>query len=304
MNSTKISIIGAGCVGAATAYALILRNISAEIILIDIDEKRCEGEILDLSDALSFSRTSKIKRGTIQDARESNIIIICAGANQKPGQKREELLTINKKIVTFIMQDLDPINANAIVIIVTNPVDILTYYAQQISNLPKNQIFGTGTFLDTQRIRRIIAQKLNVADQSVHAYTLGEHGESQFVAWSSANIAGKSLLDFPEINKNVLNDYSEIARNKVYEIIKCKGATFFGIATCISAMCENILFDRKYVMPLSVYNKEFNVCMSMPCVLGLQGIDKVIQIPLDKNEKELFKISGQKLRNVIENSQE
>ena len=163
MNSTKISVIGTGAVGATTAYAIMLRDLAAEIILIDLDTKRCEGEVLDISDALSLTRTSQIKSGTMQDAKESNIIVICAGARQKPGQKREELLQINKKIVSSIVSDLNPINPNTIIIIVTNPVDIMTYYAQQIAELPKRQVFGTGTFLDTQRIRGLVAKTLDIA---------------------------------------------------------------------------------------------------------------------------------------------
>jgi len=299
INHTKISIIGAGSVGATTAYTLMLKNIASEITLIDIDELRCEGEILDLSDALSFSKASVIKRGTIQDAKESKIIIICAGARQKPGQKREELLAINKKVVTSIVQSLKPINPNSIILVVTNPVDIMTYYAQQVSDLPKNQIIGTGTFLDTQRIRRLVSQKLEIADQSVHAYSLGEHGDTQFVAWSSASIAGKPILEFPQINKNMLDTFLQKAREKAYEIIKCKGATFFGIAACVTAICENILFDRNYVLPLSTHIQEFDVCMSMPVVLGQHGIKKIIKINLNQDEQKLLKISGEKLRNII-----
>lgn len=299
MSYTKISIIGAGAVGATTAYALILRNIVAEVTLIDIDEKRCEGEILDLSDAISFSVASKIKRGTIEDTKDSKIIIICAGARQKPGQKREDLLEINKVIVQSIIKQLNPIRSDAIIVIITNPVDIMAYYAQKISDLPKNQVFGTGTFLDTQRIRRILAQKLNIADQSIHAYILGEHGDSQFVAWSSASIAGKPILEFPGINKELLTKLSHEAQQKVYEIIKCKGATYFGIAACISAICENIIFDQKYVLPLSIYNKDFDVCISVPVVLGIKGIEKVIIPHLNTEEQILFKKSAEKLKAII-----
>ena len=300
MEHTKIAIIGAGAVGATTAYALMLRNIAAEIILIDINKKRCEGEVLDLSDALSFSRASKIKKGTTKDTRGANIIIICAGAKQKPGQKREELLAINKKVVTSIIKDLKPINPHAIIIIVTNPVDVMTYFAQQVSDLPTGQIFGTGTFLDTQRIRRLVAQTLHIADQSVHAYIIGEHGDTQFAAWSSASIAGRPITEFPQINKNMLDQFSLITRKKANEIITCKGATFFGIATCVSAMCENIIFDRKYVMPLSTYIPEFDACMSIPAVLGIKGIEKTMEAPLNQEEKKLFEKSGKKLRDIIE----
>jgi len=302
MEHTKIAIIGAGAVGATTAYALMLRSIATEIILVDIDETRCEGEILDLSDALSFGRASKIKRGTIEDAKKSNIIIICAGARQKPGQKREELLETNKKVVTSIIKKLKPTNPNAIMIMVTNPVDVMTYFAQQECDLPKGQIFGTGTFLDTQRIRRLVAHTLEIADQSVHAYVIGEHGDTQFAAWSSASIAGRPISDFPQINKNILDKFLLVAKKKANEIIKCKGATFFGIAACVSAMCENIIFDRKYVMPLSTHIQTFDVCMSIPVVLGKKGIERIMEIPLDQEERELFKISGEKLRKIIETS--
>jgi len=297
MTTTKIAIIGAGAVGATTAYALILRNIVAEVTLIDLDETRCEGEILDLSDALSFSTTSKIKQGNIKDAKDAKIIIICAGTRQKPGQKREELLKINKRIIQSIIKELHPTSPNSILIMVTNPVDIMTYYAQQASLLPKNQVFGTGTFLDTQRIRRILAKKLQVADQAVHAYTLGEHGDSQFVAWSSTLIAGKPLLQFPGMNKKTLESFLCEARGKAYEIIKCKGATYFGIATCISAICESILFDKKYVLPLSTYIKKFDICISLPTVLGTKGIEKIIEPSLDAEEQQLLQASIEKIKN-------
>jgi len=300
MNSTKISVIGAGAVGATTAYAIMLQNLTAQIALIDINIERCEGEVLDIYDALSLTRASQIKRGTIEDTRESKIIVICAGARQKPGQKREELLAINKKIISSIVTELKPINPNAIIIMVTNPVDIMAYYTQQISELPKCQVFGTGTFLDTQRIRGLVAKTLDIASQSVHAYALGEHGDTQFVAWSSASVAGRPLLDFPQINTNILAQFSKETREKAQKIIKCKGATFYGIAACVSAMCENIIFDRKYVMPLSVYIKEFDVCMSIPVVLGCQGAERIIDIPLNEDEQALWELSGRKLKRIIE----
>jgi len=300
MKHTKIAIVGAGAVGSTTAYALMLRNIAAEIMLIDINIERCEGEILDLSDAISLSCASKIKRGTMEDAREADIVIICAGAKQKPGQKREELIKINKKVVSSIINDLKPTNPHTKIIMVTNPVDIMTYFAQKESDLPKSQVFGTGTFLDTLRIRGLIAKELHIAEQSVHAYCLGEHGDSQFVAWSSASVAGKPLTDFPHLDKADLDQLSHAAKNKVYEIIKCKGATFFGIAACISAICADIIFDQKYVIPLSTYIEKFRVCISMPVVIGKSGIEKIIDIPLNDEEQALLKSSADKLKKIIE----
>ncbi|MCK5632684.1 L-lactate dehydrogenase [bacterium] len=299
---TKITIIGTGKVGATIAYTLMLRNIAGEIILIDKNIERCKGEELDLSDVISFSKTSKIKIGTIEDARDSDIVVICAGAKQKPGEKRGKFVAINKKIMSTIIEDLKPINQNVKIIVVTNPVDIMTYFVQQYSGLPKKQVFGTGTFLDTQRTRGFLAKTLGIAEKSVQVYTLGEHGDSQFIVWSSASVAGKPITEFYEIDNNSLDQFLQLSKNKAYEIIKYKGATFFGIAACVSEICESILFDKKYVVPLSTYIKEFNVCMSMPVVIGENGIENIIHIPLNNEEQKLLKISADKIKKIIDKS--
>ena len=173
MRHAKVAIIGAGAVGSATAYAIMWKNIAAEIILVDLDKTRCKGEILDLSDAIPFSCTSCLSQGTPADAGQADIIIISAGARQKPGQTREELLDTNWKVVSSIIESIKPINKQAIIIMVTNPVDITAYCAQQLSGLPKEQVFGTGTLLDTQRLRGIIAKHVGVSEQSIQAFVLG-----------------------------------------------------------------------------------------------------------------------------------
>ncbi len=302
MKHSKIAIIGAGAVGSTTAYALMLKNIAAEIILVDIDVERCKGEILDLSDALSFCEVSKIRGGTTQDAAQADIIIIAAGARQEPGQIRTELIKTNKKVIASIFEQIKPINPNAIVIMVTNPVDILTLYAQELSGLPRNQVFGSGTFLDTQRLRGLLANKFNIAEQSIHTYILGEHGDSQFPAWSCSHIAGIPLLDFPQFNKKNLADLAEQTRQKAYEIIACKGATYYGIAACVAEMCEAIIFDQKYVMPLSHFVEQFEVCLSLPVVLGEKGIEHILEIPLNKEEQEKLAHSAEQLRSIIKKS--
>ncbi|HSC25483.1 MAG TPA: L-lactate dehydrogenase [Candidatus Babeliales bacterium] len=296
MKHSKIAIIGAGFVGSTTAYALLLKKITAEIILVDIDTNRCHGEVLDLSDALSFNGTSYIRRGNAQDAAQADIIIIAAGKPQKPSQTRMELLTANKPIIDLIFNAIKPINSQAIIIIVTNPLDILTYYAQTISGLPKNQLFGTGTFLDTLRLRGIISEKAHVSKESINAYVLGEHGDSQFVAWSSATISGIPINMFPDIDTQNFSFIEQKVKNIAYEIISCKGATYFGIATCVAIMCEAIVFNQQLVMPLSVYSEKYKVCLSLPAVLGENGIEKVLPLPLNDSEQEQLDNSAHQLR--------
>jgi len=299
MKHSKIAIIGAGSVGSTTAYALLLKNIAAEIILVDVNEVRCRGEILDLSDALSFDGTSKIRLGNAQDASQADIIVIAAGKPQGPGEKRLELLKANKPIFEAIFSAIKPINPHAIVIIVTNPLDLMTHYAQSLTDLPRNQVFGTGTFLDTLRLRGIIAEKTGVACESIDAYILGEHGDLQFPAWSSAQIAGIPIAQYPGIQKKDLNDIADAVKNKAYEIISCKGSTYFGIATCVARMCEAIVFDQKLVMPLSTYIPEYTMCLSLPVILGENGIEKILPIPLDSDEQKKLIGSIQQLKNCL-----
>ena len=302
MKHIKVTIIGAGSVGSTTAYALMLRNIAAEIILIDIDKDRCKGEALDLSDALAFSETSKITYSHQVSSQQSDIIIISAGAPQMLGQSRIELMETNGKIVTTIIEDLKPINKNTIIIVVTNPVDIMTLYVQQIAGLPQGQVFGTGTFLDSQRMKGLLAQKLNIAEQSIHAYVLGEHGDSQFPLWSSAQIAGVPILDFDQLKQKDLDAIALKTKQRAYEIIKCKGSTFFGIAACVSTICESMIFDKKRVIPVSTFIKEFGLCLSMPAVLGYKGIKRIISVPFSKKEKDQMEQSAQKIRDAIDQS--
>ncbi len=298
MKHTKISIIGAGAVGSTIAYALMLKNVAAEINLVDVDEIRCRGEILDLSDALSFCGPSLIRGETAKNAGKSDIIIIAAGKRQEPREDRITLLNANKKIIKSILQELQPINKESIIIIVTNPVDILTLYAQELINHPRSQLFGSGTFLDTQRLRGLLSKKLQIAEQSIHAYILGEHGDSQFPAWSCARIAGIPLQDFG-LSESELEIIARETRERAYEIIKYKGATFYGIATCVAALCRTILFDQKRVTPVSCYLDQYDVCMSMPVVLGKNGINNILQPPLNKNEREQLDESAQAIKKYI-----
>lgn len=304
MKHTKIAIIGAGRVGTTTAYALMLKNIVGEILLVDIDPQRCKGEIFDLADTLSFSTASNIHEASLKEAGQADIIIVAAGISQKPGQSRTELLKTNHTIITGIMHDMQPINKNAVLLIVTNPVDLMTLCAQEHAGLPVNQVFGSGTFLDSTRLQLAIANAVGVAEESVQAYILGEHGDSQFPAWSSAQISGIPLLKFPGITQADLEKIAKQTKNKVYEIILCKGSTFFGIATCVAALCESIIFNQKKVFTLSVFNQAFGVCLSVPAVLGERGIEKVLPIPLNNEEQKQFALSATTIRSTKESIRE
>ena len=299
MKHTTIAIIGAGGVGTTIAYALLLKSIAGEILLVDTQDNKCSGEVLDLHDVLSFSTCSNIRKATYKEAAQTDIIIICAGAKQKPGQTRTELFDINKGIIADIIKNLSSINPQAILIMVTNPLDALTTIAQKISGLPQNQIFGAGTFLDSQRLRSIIAQEVKVAEQSVNAYVIGEHGDTQFVAWSTAEIGAAPLNNFPIFTQQKLDELAKKAKDRAYDIINLKGSTFFGIGTCAAYFCEIIIHNKRQVLPLSVFRKEFDVSLSVPVILGEKGIEEVLLPNLSTTEKQSLEKSAQAIKKLL-----
>jgi L-lactate dehydrogenase len=300
MRHAKIAVIGAGAVGSASVYAMMWKNIAAEIILVDLNEKKCRGEILDLSDAIPFSCTSCLRQGTLEDAGHADIIIIAAGARQKPGQPREELLKTNWEVVSSILKAMQPINKQAIIIMVTNPVDLMAYCAQQLSGLPKEQVFGTGTMLDTQRLRGIISKHVSVAEQSIQAYVLGAHGAVQFATWSCASIAGIPALQYPGMKPDLLEKMMNETTQRVYEIIECKDATYYGIAACVADICECIIFNKRRALPLSNFIPEFGVSLSLPVVLSERGIETIVPIPLTDHERQELKKAADHLKSLIQ----
>ena len=298
MKHSKIAVIGAGSVGSTTAYALLLSNVTGEVLLVDIDEKRCKGEVLDLSDALPFCEASKVKTGTPREAGQADIIVITAGLAQQPGQTRIDLAEKNAQIICEIVGSLEPINPHAIILIVSNPVDVMTLCAQRFSGLPRNQVFGSGTLLDSQRLRGSISKLIGIAEQSIHAYIIGEHGDTQLPVWSSVQAGGIPIINFPQLTVEKRDEIAHATRKKAYEIIECKRATFYGIAACIAQICEAIIFDQKMIMPLSTYVQEYDVALSMPVVLGERGIEQQLAIPLSADERAKLEESARHLREV------
>jgi L-lactate dehydrogenase len=277
----------------------MLKSIAGEILLVDMQDDKCSGEVLDLHDVLSFSTCSNIKKATSKEAGQADIIIICAGAKQKPGQTRAELFQTNKNVIIDIIKGLSPINPRAILIVVTNPLDALTTIAQKISGLPQGQVFGAGTFLDSQRLRSLIAQEVKVSEQSVNAYVIGEHGDSQFVAWSTAEIGAAPLNNFPIFTQQKLDEIAKKAKDRAYDIINLKGSTFFGIGTCAAYFCEIIIHNKRQVLPLSVYRKEFDVCLSIPVILGEKGVEEALPLNLTTTEKQSLEKSAQAIKSLL-----
>ncbi|RUS20775.1 nucleophile aminohydrolase [Endogone sp. FLAS-F59071] len=299
VKESSVAIIGAGSVGATIAYAMLLRRVSSRILLVDIAPEIVHGQVLDLSDA-AFLSSTQVRGGTYEEAGQCDIIVITAGAKQNPGETRTQLISRNHKILSSVFTSLGQLNPNVILLIVANPVDVLTHIAQKLSGLPHRQVFGSGTFLDSGRLRLFLSNVLQVSETAVHSYVLGEHGDSQFIAWSSARLAGKPLLDFPAIQ---LLDRDEVGRQiagKANEIIKLKGATYFGIGACVSSLCEAILLNQRHVRPLSVWVERLGCTISMPAVLGSKGIEEIFEVPLNEEEEQKLQQSVKTLKDICD----
>ncbi len=295
----SIAIIGSGDVGSTIAYTLLLKNLARSITLIDIDEKRCRGQLLDLSDSVLQSKVTHLTIGTYTDAQAADIIIICAGARQLRGQTRVSLLQINKKIIQQILKQITPVKKDACIIMVTNPVDVLTHLAVSLSKLPANRVLGSGTILEGVRLRNLIAQKLSICPTSIHAYILGEHGPSQFPAWSISSIGGIPLEKFPGVTPDELAQCAKHAEQRVYEIIECKGATYYGVSAAVVTMCETILYDRKQLLPLSCFVPTLGTCLTVPVILGCNGIEKTLEDTLNPQEKKSLEECAYEIKKLI-----
>ena len=299
MRHNTISVIGAGNVGATCAYALVLKNVCGEILLADADLDRCAGQVSDLSDALPFSETSRVLAADLKEAGGADVIIITAGAAQKPGQTRLELVDKNKQILESILEKLEPA-PESVILVISNPVDVLTYHAQRLlPDRPAGRVFGSGTYLDTQRLRGNLSELLNIAEQSIHAYVLGEHGNSQFVAWSESTAGGKPLREFLRESENMEERLADKTMREAYDIIQKKGATYYGIGACAAKICESVLYDQKKILPVSCFLEEYDVALSMPAVIGENGVERVIQLRLNEDEARKMKRSVEEIRRYL-----
>ncbi|MBQ1447213.1 MAG: L-lactate dehydrogenase, partial [Solobacterium sp.] len=257
MNERKAVIIGAGFVGSASAFALLQSGLFTEIVLIDNNQAKAEGEAMDISHGVPFCSPVDIHAGGYEDAADAGIIIITAGAAQRPGETRLDLVSRNAAIFRSIIPNINESGFQGVLLIVANPVDILTYIAQKLSNLPANRVIGSGTTLDTARLKSELSKHLNVDARSIHSFIIGEHGDSEIVAWSSANVSGVPIGDFCELRGHYHNHHQAMekiaagVRDSAYRIIERKGATYYGIAMSIRRICEAIVNDEKSIFPVS-----------------------------------------------------
>lgn len=283
VNSRKVAVIGCGFVGSSSAFALMQSGLFSEMVLIDADTKRAEGEAMDISHGISFARPMQIYAGNYDDITDAAIIVITAGANQKPDETRLDLIKKNAAIMKSIVGEIKKRDFGGILLIVSNPVDILTLIALKESGYPSNRVIGSGTVLDTGRFKYLLGEHLDVDSRSVHAFIIGEHGDSELAAWSNARIGGLKVNDFCELRGHFNHEQSmkkifENVRNSAYEIIERKHATYYGIAMAVKRICEAIVRNEKSILPVSsLMTGEYglnDVVLSIPAVVGETGVQE------------------------------
>jgi L-lactate dehydrogenase len=295
-------------VGASFAYALLLSGLAAEIVLIDANKAKAEGEAMDLNHAVPFAHPTRVWAGDYDDCAGAVVTVVTAGASQKPGETRLELVGRNAKIFGDIIPKIAAANPEGILLIATNPVDILTFVSLKLSGLPSNRVIGSGTILDTARFRYLLSQHFDVDARSVHAFIAGEHGDSEVPIWSLANIAGMRLHDFCmaqeiEYDQKALDDIFVQTRDAAYEIIKLKGATFYAVAAGLMRICEAILRDQRTVLSVSSlllgnYGID-GVCLSLPTVVNREGVERVLHLELKEREVSKLQASAAVLHETI-----
>lgn len=311
VNDRKVAIIGCGFVGSASAFALLESGLFSEIVLIDANQEKAEGEALDIAHGAPFARPTKIYAGEYKDIADASIVIVTAGAGQKPGETRLDLVKKNVGIFKSVIPSITEHNKDGILLIVANPVDVLTYAAAKISGFPENRVFGSGTVLDTARFKYLLGEHLEVDSRAVHAFIIGEHGDSEIAAWSSANVSGIPVNDFCEMrghfeHTKAMERIAEEVKNSAYEIIEKKGATYYGIAMSVKRICEAIVRDEKSILPISsIQHNNYgisDVALSMPAIVGREGVECTVPYELSKKEVEALQESAKTLKEVIDDA--
>jgi L-lactate dehydrogenase len=309
---TKVSIIGTGNVGSTFAYTLMLSGLASDIVLVDINKKKSEGEMMDLNHAMPFSRPATIFSGDYDDCKDSDIVVITAGLAQKPGETRLQLVEKNTEIFKTIIPAISKATPEAIIIVVSNPVDILTYVTLKISGLPKERIIGSGTTLDTARFRFELGNAFGIDPRNVHAYIIGEHGDSEVPVWSLANVAGVRLTDFCPLcgmnyDQEEMNKLFEKTKTAAYKIIAANGATYYAIASGTLHIVESSLRNEKSVMTVSTLVDDYygvsDVCISVPAIISRSGVREFMKLILSDDEADAFRRSAKVLKDILSSIQ-
>ena len=309
LNHRKAAVIGCGFVGSACAFSLIQRGLFSQLVLIDSNREKAEGEAMDLSHGLPYIAAMDVYAGTYDDIADCALIVITAGASQDPGQTRLDLIGRNVGILNSIIPQITARPFEGILLIVSNPVDVLTYAAFRISGYPSHRVFGSGTVLDSARLKYLLGEHLNVDTRSIHAVIIGEHGDSELAVWSGANVSGVPLSTFCEMQGRFDHReaeerlYAEV-RDSAYEIIKRKGATYYGIAMAVARIAECVMKDERAILPVSVvlggqYGGLRGLALSIPSIVGRRGVEQILEIPLAETEWEALHASARQLCGAI-----
>ncbi|WP_059104283.1 L-lactate dehydrogenase [Shouchella shacheensis] len=307
----RVVLIGAGFVGSSYAFAMMNQGIAEEFVMIDLDQAKASGDVMDLNHGLAFAPVStKIWKGEYQDCKEADIVCICAGANQKPGETRLELVEKNMTIFKGLVSKVMASGFDGIFLVATNPVDILTQATQSFSGLPKNRVIGSGTTLDTARFRHMLSEYFNVSEKNVHAYIIGEHGDTSLPVWSTATIGAVPLQQWVKKkgashSRDVERIYEDV-RDAAYDVIEKKGATYYGIAMSLVRITKAILKDEQSILtvsaPLAGEYGISDVCIGVPAIITRNGIHEVVEMDLSEEEQEQFHHSAQTLKRIYENA--
>ena len=309
VNLRKAAVIGCGFVGSASAFALMESGLFSEIVLLDADRARAEGEALDISHGIPFAQPQSVHVGDYDDVADAAVIVITAGAGQKPGETRLDLVKKNVGIFKSIMPELAGREYGGILLVVANPVDILTQTAIRYSGMPENHVIGSGTVLDTARLRFLLGERLDVDPRAIHAYIIGDHGDSEMPVWSSANVSGVPINDFCEMrghfnHEEAMQRIADEVKNSAYAIIEKKKATYYGIAMSVRRICMAIIRDEKSVLPISsMMHGEYGidgVCLSMPAIVGKDGMEGRVPIRLSERERARLQKSAEALREIAQ----
>ena len=307
VNYRKAAVIGCGFVGASIAFRFLQQGLFSHLVLVDANQDKAEGEAMDLSDGLPYGAAMEITAGDYNDIADCGLVVITAGANQKPGETRLELIGRNITILKSILKEITARPFEGILLVVSNPVDVLTYAARVLSGYPRERVIGSGTVLDTARLKQLLGEELGVDSRNVHAFIVGEHGDSELAVWSGANVSGLDLDGFCRLRRKELSAagmdrmYRQV-RDSANEIIKRKGATYYGIAMAVGRIAECIVRDEHAILPISVVLEgEYcldRVALSIPSIVGKNGLEKVLEIPLGQAERDALDASARQLKEV------
>lgn len=306
-NHRKVVLVGDGAVGSAYAYSMMNQGIAEEFVIVDVVKERTEGDALDLEDAQVFTSPKNVYSGDYSDCKDADVVVITAGAPQKPGETRLDLVNKNLKILSSIVKPVVESGFDGIFVVAANPVDILTYATWKFSGFPKEKVIGSGTSLDTSHLRVALAKKFNVDPRNVEAYIMGEHGDSEFAAYDEATVGSKPLKVVAKEHGLTDDDLAKIeddTRNKAYEIINRKGATYYGVATCLMRITKAILRDENAILPIgAALNGEYgldDIFIGTPAIVNANGLGGVIEVPLSDKEKDLMAKSAETLKKVTQ----